>query len=116
VKRRTFFSTLATAALGFTILPPATTYARIWKAMRTTDFYVNQQYRTVPYDYEALQESMVRFLWNPTDFFGEWRLIGLTDSAEISRCLENREKFLISQDRHPFRFPNPEEVWPVPAG
>lgn len=34
MNRRNFFSTLATAVAGFTILPPATTYTRIWKATR----------------------------------------------------------------------------------
>jgi|ERR1044072_694804 len=30
--RRDFLRTLATAAAGFTILPPATTYSRVWRA------------------------------------------------------------------------------------
>ncbi len=32
--RRSFFKTLATAVAGFSILPPATTYARVWRASR----------------------------------------------------------------------------------
>lgn len=31
---RSFLKTLANAAMGFAILPPATTYSRIWKATR----------------------------------------------------------------------------------
>lgn len=31
MNRRSFFAKLAVAAAGFTILPPATTYDRIWK-------------------------------------------------------------------------------------
>lgn len=32
MNRRNFLSTLGAAVTGFTILPPATTYSRIWKA------------------------------------------------------------------------------------
>lgn len=32
--RRSFFKTLATDAAGFTILPPALTYERVWRATR----------------------------------------------------------------------------------
>jgi hypothetical protein len=48
--RRAFFATLSTAVAGFTILPPATTYQRIWKATRTIDFepWVNQMPNLVP--------------------------------------------------------------------
>jgi len=35
MNRRGFFKTLAAATAGFTILPPATTYQRIWKATPT---------------------------------------------------------------------------------
>lgn len=31
--RRSFFKTLTVAAFGFSILPPATTYERVWKAV-----------------------------------------------------------------------------------
>jgi hypothetical protein len=34
MNRRSFFSTLAKAAIGFTILPAATTYSRIWRVQR----------------------------------------------------------------------------------
>ena len=34
MNRRGFFSTLAKAAAGFTILPAATTYERIWRVQR----------------------------------------------------------------------------------
>ncbi len=32
MNRRNFFKTLATATMGFTILPPSTTYQRVWRA------------------------------------------------------------------------------------
>lgn len=35
--RRNFFKTLLTAAAGFAILPPATTYGRIWRAERMVE-------------------------------------------------------------------------------
>lgn len=34
MNRRNFIRGLLTAAAGFTILPPATTYSRIWRAQR----------------------------------------------------------------------------------
>lgn len=34
MNRRGFFSTIAKAAAGFTILPAATTYSRIWRVQR----------------------------------------------------------------------------------
>jgi len=38
VQRRGFLKSLALATVGFTILPPATTYQRIWKAERIVKF------------------------------------------------------------------------------
>jgi len=35
--RRNFFATLAKAAAGFTILPAATTYSRVWRAQRVVE-------------------------------------------------------------------------------
>lgn len=34
MNRRSFFKALLVAGAGFTILPPATTYQRIWRAQR----------------------------------------------------------------------------------
>lgn len=34
MNRRSFFSTLGKAVVGFTILPPATTYSRVWRATK----------------------------------------------------------------------------------
>ncbi len=36
MNRRGFLSTMLKAAAGFTIMPPATTYARVWRAERET--------------------------------------------------------------------------------
>jgi hypothetical protein len=34
MNKRSFIKTLAAAAFGFAILPPATTYERVWRAIR----------------------------------------------------------------------------------
>lgn len=39
MNRRSFFSTLAKATAGFMILPPATTYQRVWRAQRVPACY-----------------------------------------------------------------------------
>ena len=54
MNRRGFFKTLATVAAGFTILPPATTYERIWKPAQKV--IINPAWETAPY-------TMV-FLWH----------------------------------------------------
>ncbi len=38
MNRRSFFRTLAAATSGFAILPPATTYSRVWKATKISAF------------------------------------------------------------------------------
>ena len=57
MNRRGFFKMFATAMAGFTILPPATTYDRIWKAQRLV--------KVVPLDY----------FFDPLHYTGEWRWI-----------------------------------------
>lgn len=37
MNRRNFIRGLVTAVAGFTILPPATTYSRIWRVQKTLD-------------------------------------------------------------------------------
>ncbi len=103
--RRSFFSTLATAVAGFAILPPATTYARIWKAQRPIGIYLSGGFGTAP---------TVSFLFRPSDYSGAWLFMGETNESEIRGLLKNQQKFLISRDRHPLKFPNPETVWPEP--
>ena len=50
MNRRGFFSTLAKAAAGFTILPAATTYGRIWRVQREPIHYINPKWISAPYD------------------------------------------------------------------
>lgn len=38
MNRRSFLETLAKASAGFTILPAATTYGRVWRAQRRLDY------------------------------------------------------------------------------
>lgn len=63
MQRRDFFRTLATAVAGFTILPPATTYGRIWKARR---FVLNPEY-----DVKAQYEM----IYDVRNFTGTWKWV-----------------------------------------
>ncbi len=48
MNRRSFFRTLAAATAGFAILPPATTYSRVWKATyRLNPDWVNAPYEVI---------------------------------------------------------------------
>ncbi len=54
MNRRSFFAKLAVAAAGFTILPPATTYDRIWRptrkiALGRTLYRINPEWVTARY-------------------------------------------------------------------
>ncbi len=102
MKRRSFFSTLATAVAGFAILPPATTYARVWRAQRSIP---NPDYVDTPYE-------MVKYLWKPGDGYRQWQFLGVTCVTDIQECIGRREKFVISCDRYPMRFPELKDVWP----
>ncbi len=70
--RRSFFSTLATAVAGFSILPPATTYARVWKAQRSipNPDYVEAEYQVSFYAHDGVRD----LVYNPKDFYGNWGL------------------------------------------
>jgi len=58
MNRRNFFSTLATAAAGFTILPPATTYHRIWRPSRKISMMVlNPDWESAPYEMKWMSMS-----------------------------------------------------------
>ena len=54
MNRRGFFKTIAAATAGFTILPPATTYDRVWRATKQ----INPM-----------------FIFNPMNLKGEWKVI-----------------------------------------
>jgi len=62
MNRRSFFKTLATAAAGFTILPPATTYERVWKAQAKW-LIVNPEWVDAPFETQ---------IFDPKNFLGEW--------------------------------------------
>ena len=49
MNRRSFLSNLVKAAGLFTILPPASTYDRIWKASRP-EFIINKEWIDASYD------------------------------------------------------------------
>jgi hypothetical protein len=52
LNRRSFLKNSALALFGFSVLPPAKTYERIWKAQRklTTRITVNPAWRDAPYE------------------------------------------------------------------
>ncbi len=56
MNRRNFLKNSALALFGFTVLPPADTYQRIWKA----------------------QKKIPGYVFNPADYQGEWKLITYT--------------------------------------
>ncbi len=71
MNRRGFFKTLAAATVGFAILPPATTYQRVWKAVATPQ--INPAWISAP--------AEIGFIFNPMAFRGEWKFI--TDSVPV---------------------------------
>ena len=70
MNRRGFFSTLAKASAGFTILPAATTYERIWRVQRGPIRYVNPEWISAPYNI-----TYIHFPWQ----------------VEILRCLHDEK-------------------------
>jgi len=55
IDRRDFISRFAGALAGFAVLPAATTYTRLWKAVRVPRFIPNPAYLDAPY--------IVGFVW-----------------------------------------------------
>lgn len=71
MNRRSFFSKLAVAAAGFTILPPATTYERIWKPTQKIITFPKGKWIVNP-EWETARYAM-EFIWHdqPPDFVAE---------------------------------------------
>lgn len=59
MNRRGFFSTLAKAAAGFTILPAATTYSRIWRVQREPIYYINPEWTSAHFEYNFIFWTML---------------------------------------------------------
>lgn len=72
MNRRGFFRTLAAATAGFSILPPATTYQRIWKAVAMPK--INPEWVKATYEMRGV-------VFDPREFWGEWRFI--SDSEDV---------------------------------
>jgi hypothetical protein len=66
MNRRAFFRKLVLGTAAFTILPPASTYSRIWKATRQ----VNPMWVAAPYEYVKIQ------------FAGKWGWIVINSEGE----------------------------------
>lgn len=64
MNRRNFLRGLLTAAAGFTILPPATTYERIWRARRE----INPDWVTAPLE-------MRGGVFSAREFAGTWQFV-----------------------------------------
>ena len=77
--RRSFFSTLATAVAGFTILPPATTYARIWKATRPP--IINPDWVNAEYE--------MKFIFDPRALHSQWSF----ETPPLRFTLDSNQQF-----------------------
>lgn len=66
MNRRSFLRNSALALFGFTVLPPASTYQRIWKATRDTTIEKVELIKPIalPTPFRFL-DSMHRQLWPP---------------------------------------------------
>jgi hypothetical protein len=69
MNRRSFFKTLSAATAGFTILPAATTYGRIWRAERNVEWVLNPEWENARY--------VLRFDWHPV------RAVAMAHFAEV---------------------------------
>ncbi len=60
MNRRSFFTNIAKAAVGFAILPTATTYARNWKPVRLDSgiYTLNPEWVTASHE--------ISFIWHPS--------------------------------------------------
>lgn len=77
MNRRSFLGKLSAAVAGFAILPPATTYSRIWKAQKAipaqlVPYWIQTKRVTVCYDAEyaracTLTHASIRAM-TPADF------------------------------------------------
>jgi hypothetical protein len=81
MNRRNFLKNSALALFGFTVLPPAETYQRIWKAQRQPviaelTIVINEAYRTVPYEASFLMSQ---------ETLDEWKRAILPRTLDISR-------------------------------
>jgi hypothetical protein len=67
MNRRHFLSSLATAVAGFTILPPATTYQRVWKVSKPKLWVIDWSVipRTQPTIYDFLLSRRQRDVVKP---------------------------------------------------
>jgi hypothetical protein len=65
MNRRGFFSTLAKVTAGFTILPAATTYSRIWRVQR--ELIIPVWYHRLPcwhaVNYAVKDAELARIFW-----------------------------------------------------
>jgi len=94
MNRRSFFQTLAKAAAGFTILPAATSYERIWKVVRP-ECVPNPEWITPPMHF-----------FGP-DYTGEWRWTVMTYNEAFNLASKQAEwkANQFEWKNTPYRFP-----------
>lgn len=89
--RRSFFKQLLMGAASFAILPPATTYERLWKAQRqivlppqvNCDQFIAMLVKEVPkFDALILKDFQIG---RPT-LYGKWESIAMPDEHLIKAC------------------------------
>ena len=57
MNRRSFLTKSALALFGFSVLPTAKTYERIWKTQRTPSFIINPAWETAPFESAVLFQN-----------------------------------------------------------
>lgn len=82
MNRRSFMRTLAGAVAGFTVLPPATTYERVWRVARPQ--LVEMAFQPVKFAglwYWVRSDSPTAFYYGPT--LPAWRYPQFTELRTI---------------------------------
>ncbi len=86
MNRRSFLKNSALALFGFTVLPPAETYQRIWKA----------------------QKKITGYVFNPADYQGEWSIV---PDAHVPDMMSRR--FIFKAESGLFELPLPLDYYPL---
>jgi len=72
MNRRNFLKNSALALFGFSVLPPAKTYERIWKAQRIISIpLVNPAYADVEYE--------MAFMFDARTYQGDFKIVNIPD-------------------------------------
>ena len=97
MNRRSFLTNSALALFGFSVLPPAKTYERIWKAQRAITFRIELNPAWVNAEYETV------FLHDPTVYQSLTAMTFKRDPGQPSKKLI-KQGFVIAEDLYPPRY------------